>query len=421
MSDLTPTPPPEEPVQPQPQPEYTLAPPPPPPPPGEAPASAPVQTAPRGDAGMRLVAGIATAVVLATGGGIAIGWNLARALTNHSTPIAQIQTVSPQTPSPGGSTRTAAQKVIPAVVDINTVVQTSNATAQAAGTGEILDSTGDVLTNNHVVEGAISIKVSIQGRSGSFPADVVGVDPSHDIAVIHIENVSGLPRVSFADSSKVQTGDDVYAIGNALGLGGTPRVTQGQVTALDQTITASEGGSSAETLDGMIESNAEISPGDSGGALANSAGQVIGMITAGQATGFRTQTSSVGYAIPSNTTVSVANQILAGQSGNGVIIGQVGYLGVSVEDLDQGTADQLGLPVSSGALVRGVQPGSPAEQAGLAPGSVITAIDNQTINSTQALGDALHQHKPGDQVKVTWLTSGGSHSATVTLTSGPAV
>jgi S1-C subfamily serine protease len=169
----------------------------------------------------------------------------------------------------------------------------------------------------------------------------------------------------------------------------------------------------------MIESNAEISPGDSGGALANSAGQVVGMITAGQATGFRTQTSSVGYAIPSNTTIDVANRILSGQAGNGVILGQVGYLGVSVQNLDQGTADQLG--ISSGVLVQGVQSGSPAENAGITTGSVITAVDNQTIDSTQSLGDALHQHKPGDQVTVTWFANGGSHSATVTLTTGPAV
>jgi S1-C subfamily serine protease len=371
---------------------------------------------------MRLVAGVVTAVILATGGGIAVGWNLSRALTNHSTPIGQIQTVAPQTPSPGSSQQSAAAKVIPAVVDINTVVQTANATAEAAGTGEIIDSSGDVLTNNHVVAGAISIKVSIQGRSGSYTADVVGVDPSDDIAVIHIEDVSGLPTVTMADSSKLQVGDSVTAIGNALGLGGTPRVTQGSVTALDQTITASEGGSSAETLNGMIESDAEISPGDSGGTLANAAGQMVGMITAGQATGFRTQTSSVGYAIPANTAADIANRILDGQAGGGILIGPVGYLGVSVENLDPGTADSLGLPSGfSGVVVRGVQSGSPADKAGITSGSVITAIDSTSIDSTTALGDALHQHKPGDEVKVTWYDNGSSHSASVTLVSGPAV
>jgi len=382
----------------------------------------PVAAAPPPDSGMRLIAGVVTAVILATGGGIAIGWNLSRVITNHS-PVssAQIHTVAPQTPSPGSSTQTAAAKVIPAVVDINTVIQGTNSTGEAAGTGLILDSNGDVLTNNHVVEGSISIKVSIEGRSGSYTADVIGVDPGDDIAVIHIENVSGLPTVTMADSSSVQVGDAVYAIGNALGLGGTPRVTQGHVTALDQTITASENGSNSETLNGMIQSDAEISPGDSGGALANSAGQVVGIITAGEATGFRTTTSSVGYAIPASTAVDIANRILSGQAGHGIFIGPVGFIGVSVQDIDPQIAAQLGLNVSSGVLVRGVQSGSPAEQAGISTGSVITAIDGTKIDSVQALGDALHQHKPGEQVKVTWFANSSSHSATVTLVSGPAI
>ena len=411
MSELSP--PTGEPIPPQPYPEYAVAPPPPPVP--------PYQATPRAGSGMQLVAGVITAVIVATGGGIAIGWNIARALNNHSTTTARIHTVAPATPTPGASAQSAADKVIPAVVDINTVIRTTNATAEAAGTGLILDSTGDVLTNNHVVEGSISIKVSIEGRSTSYTAEVVGVDPGQDIAVIHVEGVSNLPTVTMADSSKLNVGDTVFAIGNALGLGGTPRVTQGQITALDQSITASENGSNAETLSGMIQADAEISPGDSGGALANTAGQVIGVITAGEATSFRTTTSNVGFASPSNTAVDIANRILDGDAGNGIFIGPVGFLGVSVQTLDPQLAAQLGLKITSGVVVRGVQSGSPAAQAGITVGSVITAVDGATIDSTQALGDALHQHKPGEQVKVTWYAGGSSHSATVTLISGPAV
>src|SRR5207249_4422303 len=216
---------------------------------------------------------------------------------------------------------------IPAIVDINTVVQTASGTSQAAGTGLIITSTGDVLTNNHVVEGSISIRVAIQGRSGTYVAEVVGVDPTDDLAVIHIQGVSGLP-----------VGDSVLAIGHALGLGGAPRVTQGQIPALNQSITASENGTNSEQLTGMIQSDAEISPGDSGGALVNAAGQVVGIITAGEAQGFRSSSTTVNYAIPSSPAVSIANRILAGQAGNGVIIGPVGYLGVSVETLDPQTA-----------------------------------------------------------------------------------
>jgi S1-C subfamily serine protease len=362
---------------------------------------------------MRLVAGVVTAVVLATGGGIAIGWNLARAISDHSSVAAQIHTVAPLSPSPGTSTQSAPDKVIPAVVDINTVVQTGSGTGEAAGTGLILDSNGDVLTNNHVVEGSISLSVAIQGRNGTYKADVVGVDPTDDVAVIHIENVSGLPTVTLAESSALQVGDAVYAIGNALGQGGTPRVTQGHITALDQTITASENGSNSETLNGMIQSDAEISPGDSGGALANGAGQVVGMITAGEATSFRTTSSAVGYAIPSSTAADVANRILNGQAGNGIFIGPVGYLGVSVPSQQAGV---------TGVLISGAQPGSPAQAAGLTDGSVITAVNGTSVDSPDALGKALHQHKPGDRVTVTWTApDGSSHTATVTLVSGPAI
>jgi len=368
-----------------------------------------------------LAVAIIAAIVLATGGGIGVGWNLARIISGHSVAQGPIQTVNPAQGGGSANAATAAAKVSPAVVDVNTTIQTASADVQAAGSGLILDSTGDVLTNNHVVDGSIRIRVTIQGRSGTYPATVVGVDPSDDLAVIHVDNVSGLPTVKLANSSSLKVGDSVVAIGNALGLGGTPRVTEGFITALDQTITASENGSNSETLNGMIQSDAEISPGDSGGALVNAAGQVVGIITAGEATSFRTTTSSVAYAIPSNTAVRVANQILAGQAGGGVLIGPVGHLGVGVETLDPDTAAQLGLGVTSGALVRTVQAGSPAASAGITPNSVITAINSTAIDSAAALGNALQQFKPGDQVKVTWVTQSTTRTATVTLINGPAV
>ncbi len=401
-----------DPMQPQPVPDYSY---------GQPAVTPPI---PAVDHAMRLVAGVVVAIVLATGGGIAVGWNLARLITNHGVTAAQIHTVAPQTPAPSASngTQAAAEaKVIPAIVDINTVIQTTNGSAEAAGTGLILDSTGDVLTNNHVVAGSISIKVTIQGRTDSYTADVIGVDPKDDIAVIHIENVTGLPTVQLADSSKLHVGETVYAMGNALGQGGTPRVTAGSITALDQTITASEGGSNTETLSGMIQEDAQISPGDSGGALVNTAGQVVGIITAGEATSFRTTTSNIGYAIPSNTAVDIANRILTGQGGGGILLGPVGYLGVSVQTLDAATAAQLGLKITSGALVKDVQTGSPADSAGIAAGMVITGVNSTPIDSSQTLGDALHQFKPGAKVKITWYDNGTSRSATLTLISGPAV
>ena len=394
--------------------------------PARPPAPVAVPPHPSPDFTRRLTAAIVAAVILATGGGVGAGWAMARFISSHFTPQAHIQTVQPiQQSASSGNTNLdlngITRKVSPAVVDINTVIQTASGTAAAAGTGLIITSSGDVLTNNHVVEGSVSVKVTIQGKSGAFTATVTGVDPADDIAVIHVKGVSGLPTVSIADSSTVKVGDTIYAIGNALGLGGAPRVTQGSVTALDQTITASDNGAQAEQLSGMIQSDAEISPGDSGGALVNRAGQVIGIITAGQAQSFRSTSTTIAFAIPSSKAVDIANRILAGRAGNGIYIGPVGYLGVSVQTLDATTADQLGLSVTSGAYVRAVVAGSPAEGAGITAGSVITRVGSSVVDSATALGDALHQYKPGDQVKITWLSGKATHNATVTLISGPAI
>ncbi|HET7466504.1 MAG TPA: trypsin-like peptidase domain-containing protein, partial [Candidatus Dormibacteraeota bacterium] len=373
-----------------------------------------------------LAAAIVAAILLATGGGIGVGWTLARSISTHTTATqeAQVQTAPKVQQGTSGANldlNAISKKVSPAVVDINTTIQTASGTAAAAGTGLIITSSGDVLTNNHVVEGSISVRVTIQGKSGRYTATVVGVDPADDLAVIHINGVSGLPTVTMGDSSSMKVGDTVFALGNALGLGGAPRVTQGSVTALDQSITASDNGSQAEQLTGMIQTDAEISPGDSGGALVNSAGQVIGIITAGEAQGFRSNSTTIAYAIPSSKATDIADKILAGRAGDGIYIGPVGYLGVSVQDVDATTASQLGLSVDSGALVRRIVAGSPAEKAGITAGSVITGVNSTVVDSSDSLGNALHQFKPGDQVTITWVTGATKHTASVTLTSGPAI
>jgi len=374
----------------------------------------------------RLVAAITVVVIAAVGGGVGIGWNLARAV--HTSPAAQSpiaavpQSGSSQDASQSGGSLNAqaiASKVEPAIVDINTVIQSAGGPGQGAATGIILTSSGEVLTNHHVVAGATSITVTIAGRSGTYAASVIGVDLAADVALIQVHGVSGLRTATLADSSTLQVGERVVAIGNALGRGGSPSVTQGTITALDQSITATEDGGATEQLTGMIESDAQIVPGDSGGALVNSAGQVIGLLTAGQARGFRYSSTTIGYAVPSNTALSVVNQIRSGQASSEIILGQVGYIGVQVRDLDAQSASQLG--VSAGALVVGVLDGSPAAQAGVTPSSVITAVAGTAISSAAALGTALHTHKPGDQVRLTWVDSAGTHAATVTLVSGPAV
>ncbi|MDQ6879001.1 MAG: S1C family serine protease [Candidatus Dormibacteraeota bacterium] len=171
----------------------------------------------------------------------------------------------------------------------------------------------------------------------------------------------------------------------------------------------------------MIQSNAAIAPGDSGGPNVNSAGQVVGMITAGQSTSGSGATL-VGFAIPTDNALAVVNQIRAGQASSQVILGQVGYLGISVTDLTPAIATQLGLNVSSGALVVGVMGGSPADLAGLARYAVITDVAGLPISSTTDLGNVVHSYKPGDHVQVTWTDQASvSHTATITLTTGPAL
>jgi S1-C subfamily serine protease len=365
-------------------------PPPPPPPPRSEP-----------HIGRWLVVGFLVAAIAAGGSGVGVGWGLANAFRTPTAIHSPIPIASPTTgPTNGGLDANAiAAKVDPAIVDINTVTTSG----QASGTGQILTADGEVLTNNHVVDGSTSINVVIAGRSGTYTAHVIGVAPAQDVALIQIEGVSGLPTVTIASSATVKVGDPVVAIGNALGQGGAPTVTSGNVTALNQTITASEGNGTSEQLSGMIQSDAPISPGDSGGAIVNSAGQVVGMITAGDVHGFRSPTSTVNYSIPTDTAINYVNKIRSGQASAEIVYGQVGFMGVSVRDNAAGTQ------------VVTVQPGSPAESAGITVGAIITQVGGSKITSSASLGPAIRSHKPGDRVSVTWTDSSGSHTTTITL------
>src|ERR1700716_3125508 len=366
-------------------------------PPGLPAWTPPPQAPPRNTWGHRLAAAVVLAAVVAASAGAGIGWSLGHSLQPRSAGVTT-PVESPIQLQPGGSSTgtfnasAVAAKVTPAIVNINTKLATGGA---AAGTGLIVSSSGEVLTNDHVVRGSTSIAVTVQGRSQTYTAHVVAVNQSQDVALIQLERASSLSTVRPTDPPQLKVGAPVIAVGNALGQGGAPRVTQGSITALDQTITASEGGSQSETLNGMIESDAVIYQGDSGGALVNAAGQVVGMITAGQAQGFRSAASNVGYAVTSNTALGVVNRIRAGEQAADLTYGQVGYMGVSAQTLTPAGATQVGLNVSSGALVVGVQPGSPAEAAGLAQGSAITSVGGTAVTSTTDLGTAIKSHKPG--------------------------
>ena len=208
-----------------------------------------------------------------------------------------------------------ASKVDPGLVDINTTLGYQQ--EQAAGTGIVLTSNGVILTNNHVIDGATSISVTDVGNQKTYTASVVGYDRTRDIAVLQLHNASGLQTATLGNSSNASVGEDVVGVGNAGGTGGTPSAAGGTVTALNQSITASdEGDGTSEQLSGLIETNADIQPGDSGGALVDTSGDVLGVDTAASA-GFSFQSNdqssgNQGFAIPIDTALSIARAIEAG-------------------------------------------------------------------------------------------------------------
>ncbi|HEX3389633.1 MAG TPA: trypsin-like peptidase domain-containing protein [Streptosporangiaceae bacterium] len=341
----------------------------------------------------------------------------------------------------GSSTLTTSQiaaKVDPGLVDVVSTLGYQN--GEAAGTGMVLTSTGKVLTNNHVIDGATSIKVRDVGNGRTYGAKVVGYDKTRDVAVLQLVNASGLTTVSLS-SSGVQSGQKVVALGNALGKGGTPSVATGHVTATGKTITASdESAANAERLHGLIQTNAGIQPGDSGGALVNTHGDIVGMNTAASTnistTAFGTQSdkpATQAFAIPISHATTIADQISAGKASSTVHIGGTAFLGIEVSAAGStgstGSAGGYGgyfgggngSSTATGATVAGVVPGSAAAQAGLTQGDVITSVAGQTITSPTGVSSVLVNHHPGDKISIGWTDqSGQSHTATVQLGAGPA-
>jgi S1-C subfamily serine protease len=329
-----------------------------------------------------------------------------------------------------------ASRVDPALVDV--VSTDGYQGAESAGTGIVLTSSGEVLTNNHVIEGATSIKVTDIGNGKTYTAKVVGYDATHDVAVIQLQGASGLTTASLGDSSTVQAGDSVTALGNAEGKGGTPSVATGTVTALDQSITASDELSGVnEQLTGLIETNAPIEPGDSGGSLVNSYGQVVGMDTAASSNyQFQGQSGQSGqaeqaYAIPINDALSIAKQIEAGTTTSDIHIGATGFLGVQVESSSSSNSNGFGgfggfggqgsQGNTNGVTIAGTLNGSPAANAGLTQGDTITAIAGQSVSTAGDLAHALVKYHPGNSISISWVDQNGqSHTSTLTLANGPA-
>ena len=307
---------------------------------------------------------------------------------------------SPTMPPLPRDAASASAVVGPQIVDIDAKLGFQSAIG--AGTGIVIDPSV-ILTNNHVIAGATDLSARSIANGQTFPASVIGFDRQHDIAVLQLAG-GGLPVANIGNSDSVRVGDSVVSLGNAGGAGGAPSVEDGRVAALGQTVSANDAlTGSTETLVGLIQIDANIRPGDSGGPTVNSANQVIGMNTAASQN-FHLGRGQ-GFAIPINEAMAIAGQIRSGGSSATVHIGPTAFLGVGVNDAGGG----------AGAIIRQVIPTGPAAGAGLTPGDVITAINGQPVNSATALTNILDQHHPGESVGVGL----GGRQTNVTLGDGP--
>ncbi len=313
------------------------------------------------------------------------------------------------------------------VVLIDTVLRYAG--ARGAGTGVVLTSSGQIMTNYHVVEGTTSITVTVASTGTTYMATVVGHDQTRDVALLQLENASGLDTVA-VDRDPVAVGDQVTAVGNA---GGTGSLTaaDGRVTALNATVTtAAEGAVAAETLTSMIETDADVVAGDSGGPLFDAQGEVTGINTAGS-----NGPPIDSFAIPIKEALNVVDQISTGTETDTVQIGASPLLGVLLGDsagASNGSMDVLPGDAdgpwgrdgtgtgSAGVMVQDVVPDGPADQAGLAAGDLITAVDSQSITTVDELSDLLEAHDVGDRIAIHWSDSSGiGHNATITLAANP--
>ena len=293
--------------------------------------------------------------------------------------------------------------VAPQVVNINTRFGFNNAVG--AGTGMIIDPGGVVLTNNHVISGATDISAFSNANGQTYAVDVIGYDRSQDVAVLQLRGGGGLPPVAIGGG--VSVGEPVVALGNTGGQGGAPSVINGRVVAVNQSVHASDTLTGAEeSLNGLIQVDAPIKPGDSGGPIVNGAGQVVGMNTA--ATDSFKMSGGQGFAIPIGHAMGVAGAIRGGGGSPTVHVGPTAFLGLGVVD------------AGNGARVERVVGSGPAAGAGIGEGDVITTVDGVHISGATAMADVLVPHHPGDNITLNVLSrGGGNRNVIVTLADGP--
>ncbi|MCW2759495.1 MAG: serine protease [Nocardioidaceae bacterium] len=295
------------------------------------------------------------------------------------------------------STATAAQLV--GLVRIESVLDYGE--GEAAGTGMILTSNGEVVTNHHVVEGSTKLTVTVMSTGKEYAATVVGTDATDDVAVIQLTGASGLTPVQ-TDTDGVDVGDAVTAVGDANGTEDTFTASSGPVVAEDQQITTqSEQSTASEKLSGLVQFDADVISGDSGGATYDAQGEVVGMTTAASSGG-----NVQGYAIPVATVLRIADDLDSQVSGAHYTYGTAAFLGIGIGQ--------------DGTVVQGVYDGSAAAGAGIVAGDEITWVGSTPVTTADALLKALSSYSSGDRVTIKWTDStGASHAKTVTLGVGP--
>ncbi len=300
-----------------------------------------------------------------------------------------------QRPSATATLASATQSTGVVLID----TQVDYGAGEAAGTGMVLSSDGTVVTNHHVVEGSTQVEVTDPATNRTYRADVVGYEPETDVAVLKLQDASGLSTIA-TDTAPVHEGDKVTAVGNSNGRG-VLTAADGRVTDTGANITVSNDNGRPQPLTDLIEIDATVVPGDSGGALLDSDGEVVGMNVAADSAG------TTGYAIPISTVLGLADQILSGDDSGAVALGYGPALGLQLSERN------------GDLLVLGVVDGGAADQAGVTRGSIITALDGQRVTSYADLVQRLGNHRPGDSVQLSWLDADGSHTATTTLGRAP--
>jgi S1-C subfamily serine protease len=392
---------------------------------------APADTAPvHASASRRSALRPLTAVALAAlvGGGVALGgaWAIG-AFDEETQPVLETQVASalPAVSATGLGVQEIYRRSAPAVVQVTTTHgggRSGADGAQALGSGFVIDKSGHIVTNYHVVEGADSIEVSFSNKD-TLEATVVGSDPSTDLAVLDVDaGARALAPLALADSDAVRVGDPVVAIGNPFGLERT--VTAGIVSALQREVSAPNG----YTIDHVIQTDAPINQGNSGGPLIDANGEVVG-VNSQILTGGGGGNVGIGFAVPSDTVKAVVAQILA----HGSV--ERAFLGVSARPIDADLARAFRLPVDSGLLVETVAGGSGAQRAGLRAGDspvvlagesyslggdVIVAADGTPVTSVEDLRDVLATHQPGDRIELEIYRGGSKRTVTATLGRQPA-